>query len=430
LYLSACRFIVVRNQIVRITTSIFRKYRTTTWLLIAGHFMAMMILVSTCDVVSNESKLTGIVHYSGVEFAGSLSCRECHPALAESHQLTPHALTSASASPANVLGSFDAGKNELHLNERLKVVMDSSAAGLLQRGLVDGAEIHKKPMDIVIGSGRKGQSYLYWEDHVLYQLPVSYYSAGDTWSNSPGYPQDQLVFNRSIPGRCLECHSTFFRTEGGSAGREAFDPGQALMGVDCERCHGPAGDHVNFHRRNPSEKEPKHILNPARMTRQQKLDNCALCHAGIRENILPSFSYVVGENLNDYSYATYTADSAATLDVHGNQYGLLLASQCFKMSQMDCSTCHNVHAKETGQTKLFSARCMSCHARATESFCKQPEMPGLDLASNCIDCHMPALPSRQVFLQTSGNLNATPFYVRTHLIGVYDEKVKDLLLRK
>lgn len=388
----------------------------------------MVLLVATCDMKTNEPELSGVVHFSGREFAGSSTCASCHESVSESHSHTPHQLTSQIASLESVKGSFDSGENVVILNERLKVVMEQSDSGLFQRGFVGPTEVEKKPMEIVIGSGRKGQTYLYWEDHALFQLPASYYTADDTWTNSPGYSTDQLVFNRSIPARCLECHSTYFKTEKFVADRETFDPDQVMLGVDCERCHGPAADHVTFHVRYPEEREGKNIINPARLTRQRRLDNCALCHSGLRENLMPSFSYIVGKDLADYSYPGYQADSGATLDVHGNQYGLLLESKCFRMSEtMDCSTCHNVHVKETREVRLFSSRCMNCHEREGGNFCKQPEIHGLVLSNNCIDCHMPALPSRQVFLRSSQDAQAGEFYVRTHLIGVYEENVKKFL---
>lgn len=387
------------------------------------------MLVSTCDFKTQQVELAGVRHFSGKEFAGSRSCAPCHQEITEAHAHTPHALTSAYADTSTVKGSFVPGQNVLVLNERLKVMMEQTSSGLIQRGLVDDKEVANKPIDIVLGSGRKGQSYLYWEDHALFQLPVSYFSGADKWANSPGYPTDQLAFNRSIQARCLECHSTYFKTEKIISGSETFNPNQVMLGVDCERCHGPAADHVTFHFNNPDAKQPGNIINPERLTRQRRLDNCALCHSGLRENLMPSFSYTIGENLEDYSYPTYTADSAATLDVHGNQYGLLLESECFRNSEMDCSSCHNVHQKETKDLGLFSTRCMNCHVPGSDRFCKQPEVPGLQLSSNCIDCHMPALPSRQVFLTGTENAKPSSFFVRTHLIGVYEEKVKEYLAR-
>jgi hypothetical protein len=397
---------------------------------VAGaHLIALIMLVSTCDSTKSESELTGIIHPSGEEFAGSESCVQCHQSIVDSHRSTPHFLTSQPGEIETVKGSFDSAKNVLVLNERLKVVMEKIPSGLFQHAFVNGTEVDKKPIDITIGSGRQGQTYLFWKDDALYQLPVSYHAPSDSWSNSPGYPTDQIVFNRNVPARCLECHSTYFKTGKTIAGVETFDKNQSMLGVDCERCHGPSARHVNFHLNNPEEKNPRHVVNPANLTRQQKLDNCALCHSGIRENFMPPFSFLVGDNLDDFSFPGYSADSAVTLDVHGNQFGLLASSKCFRMSELDCSTCHNVHVKETGKLDIFSSRCMNCHKKGGDHFCTQPEIPGLVLSNNCIDCHMPALPSRQVFLRGLDRAKSTPFFVRTHLVGNYEKQIK-LFLEK
>lgn len=389
-----------------------------------GYILATVL---ACNTANNEQAVSGIYHASGQEFAGSETCMECHKTITQSHLLTPHYLTSRPATAETVKGSFDSGRNVLALNDRLRIIMQRTDEGLFQIGMVDSVVVDKGPFDITVGSGRQGQTYLYWHDSSLYQLPVSYHSGTDAWSNSPGYPTSQIVFDRGIPARCVECHSTNFRFTGSTSGLEKFDRSQVILGVDCERCHGPAAEHVTFHRDHPDAVQPMHIVNPARLTRQQRLDNCALCHSGIRDNFMPSFTFRVGDRLEDFSFPVYTADSAATLDVHGNQYGLLTSSKCFRMSDMDCSSCHNVHAKETAKLELFSSRCMSCHQKGSAAFCTQPEVPGLVLSTNCIDCHMPRLPSRQVFVRTSDNALPDPFFVRTHLVGKYREEVVKFL---
>jgi len=404
-----------------------RRNIRTTHLVYAGLIGALLLLVSTCDLRKSKNKFTGVAHYSGREFAGSEACGNCHQSITDSHVQTAHFQTSRPAGTESVSGSFDSGENVFVLDAKLKVFMEKSSEGLFQTGFVDGVEVGKKPMDIVIGSGKKGQTYLFWDSsNSLFQLPVSYYAPLDVWCNSPGYPRDQILFNRDVTARCLECHSTFFKVARAVEGRETFDRNQVMLGVDCERCHGPAADHVIFHNDNPGETEGKQIINPARLSRQQKLDNCALCHSGIRQNIMPSFTFMVGDNLEDFSYADSPTDGAS-LDVHGNQYGLLSASKCFRMSSMDCSSCHDVHVRETNRLDLFSARCMNCHSEENQNFCKQPEVPGLALGKNCIDCHMPALPSRKVFLQAPKSYKSTPFLIRTHLIATYPDQVKSFL---
>lgn len=370
-----------------------------------------------------------VTHPSGLQFAGSESCFACHADISARHRETPHFLTSQEGSDLSVKGSFDSGRNVVRLNDRLRIVMDKTGGRLFQRGIVADSTVERRPFDITIGSGRHGQSYLYWHENSLYQLPASYYAPDSVWTNSPGFPVDQIVFNRPITSRCLECHSTFFKQGRAIQQIETFDPKQVLLGVDCERCHGPAANHVAFHTENPDATEARYVVNPAQLIRDRRLDNCALCHSGIRNNFMPSFTYMVGDRLEDFSTPAYEADSAATLDVHGNQFGLLTLSKCFRMSELDCSTCHDVHSRETGNLKLFSTRCMNCHKPGTEHFCKQEPMPGLALEENCIDCHMPKLPSRQVFIQSGDHATRTPFFVRTHLVGTYKAQIQQFLDR-
>lgn len=395
--------------------------------MIAGLILAVCLSTATCDSLNNDVKLSGIVHPDGKAFAGSQSCGGCHSSIHDSHSKTPHFLTSHPADTASVKGNFDASRNTFTLGDGLEVVMQRKGDKLYQVGYVDGMEVNARPMDIVIGSGRKGQTFLYWNNSELFQLPVSYYSPLDAWCNSPGYPKDQILFNRNISGRCLECHGTFFKSEKSNDQAEVFDRNQVMLGVDCERCHGPAADHVTFHLAHPEERKAQRIINPDRLTRKQKLDNCALCHSGIRKMIRPSFSFIVGDKLEDYSIPDYAADEAANLDVHGNQFGLLTASECFRKSDMDCSSCHDVHVRETGNLELFSRRCMNCHAPGTPDFCKQIETPGLLLTSNCIDCHMPALPSSQVMLGMDDREQTIPDLVTTHRISIYSEEIKSYM---
>lgn len=404
----------------------FPKKIRTTHLLTVGLFLALAFLASTCDFAKRQREFSGVVHASGREFAGADKCVACHRSIAESHSRTPHFLTSRRAGIESVKGSFDSGRNVLVLNKKLKIEMEKTPAGLFQKGFADGVAVETRPFDITIGSGRQGQTYLYWEGKSLFQLPVSYLTATDSWSNSPGYPTDQLVFGRNVPARCLECHSTYFKTGRAVSGRETFDRNQVMLGVDCERCHGPAADHVNFHMDHPGQTAASYIVNPARLSRQQRLDNCALCHSGVRDNFMPSFTFMVGDRLDDFSSPVHGGDSA-TMDVHGNQYGLLISSKCFRMSDMDCSSCHDVHVKETKNLKLFSSRCMNCHKKGSAHFCKQPAVPGLELSENCIDCHMPAFPSRQVVVRASDYSEPEPFYVRTHLVSTYKTQVKEYL---
>jgi hypothetical protein len=363
-----------------------------------------------------------IVHTNGKAFAGSQSCQTCHKEIYATHVKTAHYLTSQPALEGNIKGSFAAGRNVFVMNDSLKAVMEKTDSGMYQVKYAGGKEDMRKRMDVVIGSGRKGQTYLYWSDNYLFQLPVSYYSPGDEWCNSPGYPTNNIIFSRNVPGQCIECHGTFLKGNKDPFGKTAYDKNSIIYGVDCERCHGPAAEHVAFHEDHPGDTKGKFIINPALLTRQQKLDNCALCHSGIRSGNWPSFSYVTGDKLDEYSRSFMVTDSTAPPDVHGNQYGLLSASKCFRMSKMTCSSCHDVHQDQAKDIAGFSQKCMNCHNGNAAPFCPKAMHAGKQATSNCIDCHMPAMASKKIFMEVSNKKDPVPALIRTHLIARYSDK--------
>jgi hypothetical protein len=285
-------------------------------------------------------------------------------------------------------------------------------------------------MDITVGSGRKGQTYLYWKENKLYQLPVSYFTPMDSWCNSPGFPTSMFKFYRQIPGQCMECHATDARLIKEEEEETIYDKQSVVLGITCERCHGPAVNHISFHQQNPEEKKGKYIINAGNLSRVQQLDACGFCHSGFRKQIKPSFSFAVGDKLDEFSTAAYTADSTATLDVHGNQNGLLASSKCFNLSQMNCSSCHNVHEAQYNEPKLFSQKCMGCHTSPAGKECKLLPPEKIKLSDNCIDCHMPMLPSNNILLQLPEKQTLHPDYVRTHRIAIYLKSTQEFLEKK
>jgi hypothetical protein len=381
------------------------------------------------NILCTQRPDTTIRNVYGQAFAGSLTCKTCHKDIYDHFVSSAHYRDSRPASAGTIRGSFDTGSNvfvyhgglQVQGGSRgdagLQVEMEMTDSGAFQTAVHSGHPYRRERFDIVIGSARKGQSYLYWKDKALYQLPVSY-AVGGGWCISPGYTADSPFFDRRVPAACLECHATNARTVfiSNKDYGDFFDRGQLIYGVDCERCHGPGEEHVRFQTMNPDEKTGRYIVNTGRLSRQQRLDACALCHSGSRYPLKPPFSYRVGDRLDDFSQAKYLPEEASTLDVHGNQYGLLGTSKCFISSGMDCSTCHRVHVNEEGDVKQFSQRCLSCHNGAGHVSCKMPATAGLVLSDNCIDCHMPVVASQKLILKGFGGVG-----VRTHHIAIYAE---------
>jgi hypothetical protein len=360
-------------------------------------------------------------------YAGAAACIGCHKAIYDSFTATSHYITSRPASAEFIKGSFEKGENFFSYNPFMNVQMENKDGRFFQTSYINGEPIQSEAIDIVVGSGKKGQTYLYWKQNLMYQLPVSYHVPSKSWCNSPGYPPGMPRYNRLIPGRCLECHGSKAVIEDVGNNIHNIDRNSIVYGVDCERCHGPSADHVAYHSANPKNTISKHTLGLKKLSRQQNLDLCALCHSGFRTQIKPVFTYKAGDKLNDFLLSTYHSDSATTPDVHGNQYELLTASKCFQNSQMTCSSCHNPHNNEADNTGLFSQRCISCHNSAANSECKIKNAGSLSITENCIDCHMPLQPSKAIFLQLQDPAKSTPDYVRTHRVAIYTDATKDFI---
>lgn len=376
-----------------------------------------------CTLLNRSSDSQHTLEIDKNSFAGSASCRNCHKNIYDSFVHTAHYLTSRPAAQEFIKGSFDSGKNIYEYNQFVKVEMDNVNDSFYQTEFINNIPIETESFDIVVGSGRKGQTYLYWRSNQLFQLPVSYYVPMQSWCNSPGYPSAISKFSRQIDAQCLECHGTYAKANATASGGTLFDKEQIIYGIECERCHGPAKQHVAFYTAHPNDTTSKFIINTKHLSRLQQLDGCALCHSGIRNAIQPPFSFFTGDTLSNYSTEKYNPDSSAMLDVHGNQYGLLTASKCFRSAQqMNCSTCHNVHEKETNNIQLFSQHCMSCHNNVTHDTCTLHDRGGIVLSNNCIDCHMPLLASRKIFLELSDPKKSSPDFVRTHKIAIYQKE--------
>ncbi|MFL5772726.1 MAG: multiheme c-type cytochrome [Flavisolibacter sp.] len=363
------------------------------------------------------------------QFAGSRACAGCHSDIYEKHLHTEHHHTSELPTDQSIAGSFEDGKNVYSFNMLQKVRMEKIDSAFYQVHYSNGSEVKRARFDIVVGSGRKGQSYLYWIGDRLSQMPITYFTPAAQWSNSPGYPPSDIVFYRPITSRCLECHSTYFHktSENNKEGEDEFDRNQILFGVECEKCHGPGAMHVDFQTKNPSVKEAKFIVNPGKLPRDRMLDLCALCHGGRMTKTKPSFSFQAGDTLSDYFSKPAVDMSAGSIDVHGNQLGLLSFSKCFTLGNVTCTNCHNVHENENNKTEIFSQRCMNCHSEGHAKTCKMTAAIGPAITKNCIDCHMPKQPSHAIAVYLEESTTPTPVLMRTHYIKIYPEETRKVM---
>ena len=390
------------------------KRQLLIWVLISS----LIIALSQCTGSNNNSTA------KEGDYAPKETCVTCHKDISKMYAASAHFHTSAPVSPQ----MFKAvPKNaEFYFNDSLKVVIENRKDGVFQVTYAGGKEKGAERFDIAFGSGEKAMTFGYWGKRGLFQLPLTHYTKLDKWMNSPGFPTDHPNYGRAIIGGCLECHASFAKTKmvksGSLSVTEEVEKGSIVYGIDCQRCHGPAAKHVEFHEANPELKTSKYIVKIRDLSRQQRIDNCAVCHSGSdQETQQSTFSFQPGDTLANY-YSPYSSTPDEP-DVHGNQYQMLASSACYIKSDMDCSSCHNTHKTEKNNPVLYSQRCLNCH---TVSAHPPNAKLGKTISNNCIDCHMPVLPSRVISFQESGKQQKAPYLLRSHRIAIYPDETKKI----
>ncbi len=324
-----------------------------------------------------------------------------------------------------MLGRFGSGGNVLTISDEAKnpelpslfFVMQKTDSGFSETAVTGwGKETHKRreSIDVVTGSGTRGQTYLYWQGDKLFELPVSYWADGKRWVNSPGYTDGTADFTRPVNPGCMECHASYIAAASRDPMTNTYVRGSLVTGITCESCHGGGAVHVAKYTASAEHASDTAILNPAKFTRDLQVDACAVCHSGIqRKALLAAYSYVPGRPLKDY-FEAMPGEAAEHPDVHGNQVGLLQRSKCYQGSAtMSCSTCHNVHEPEMAAA-TYSEKCMTCHQWQS---CGVAKTQGAAIKTKCIECHMPVEETKVIASETAGQ--TVRARMRNHWIKVY-----------
>ncbi len=276
-------------------------------------------------------------------YVGDAACAKCHAHESTLYAHTAHRMASQLPSSQSVLGSLGAGANLLQIMGKdadavrdaplplLSFRMEQQGEHMVETALTGWpGNLHRRSeqIDLVTGSGVRGQTYLYWQGDRLFELPVSYWSEGHRWINSPGYIDGTADFSRPVYPGCLECHASYIRAASSEASTNRYAKDTLVTGIGCETCHGGGAKHVARYSSNQAggatnPTDQPAILNPAKFARDLQIDACAVCHGGTARTALqPAFSFVPGRPLSEY-FTPLQVPSSDHPDVHGDRVGLL-----------------------------------------------------------------------------------------------------------
>lgn len=332
----------------------------------------------------------------GQATGGSAVCAECHRTIYDSYRATPMARSARKLDSAPTPERFDrASFNHASSGYRYRVSVRKGAF-LLEFDKANGGVRGSTMLAYAVGSGTRAFSYLISEDGFLYEAPIAYYAAGNSWALAPGYDQYSYPFlTRPIAPGCLSCHASSLQAEPMTLNRYRSPP-FLEGGVACERCHGSGDSHVSKMRSGELAGGPE-ILNPAKLAPANRDSICAQCHlTGDVRVMRPGSdwsSFQPGSRLNDYQTVFVRAQKVDGMTVTGHVENLAL-SKCKRMSGdgLWCGSCHDPHQVPAPEesSAWFRARCLSCHSTKP---CSETQTARMKKKDDCIGCHMPKSPA-------------------------------------
>jgi predicted CXXCH cytochrome family protein len=335
-----------------------------------------------------------------------VACRSCHREIYERYSTTPMARSFYRAENAAVIEDWDRNNRFYHQpSDRYYEMTRRNGKLFVRRYQQDESRQPMNSLELavthIMGSGMRARSYLHqtaqgW----IVELPVSWYSQEQSWGMAPGYDRPRHPdFSRTVNHKCMFCHNAYpdFPNERARQGWDAdiSFPVSLPSGIDCQRCHGPGGQHVR-------DASARSIVNPARLSPDRQMDLCMQCHLESTTFRLPDsyrrfgrgfYSYVPGEPLADYMVHFDHASGTG----HDDKFEIVSAayrlrkSACFVKSKgrMVCTTCHDAHhtVPPEGRASYYRQRCMGCHSADT-AFRHKME-PAAFGTMDCLPCHMP-----------------------------------------
>ena len=385
--------------------------------------------VQSTKAIDPEQDATEKQVASNPGYLGPQACAKCHAERVAEFQQTRHFLACTKPSSASMPSEFSDGHGRLYVAEDagLRFEMSRSGENFFQTAIrvtPSGEERTTSQIGLVYGDGAASDEvYFAWHNDQLSELPVVWLHPTKQLGASALDPGGGGSFGRDMLPRCLECHNTWFEHVVGSSNQ--YNRDSFIMGVTCEKCHGPGKDHVAFHQAHPEMKTAAAITHPGHLSRERLMDLCAQCHSNAIKYRQPPLSYRPGEPLEAY-FKTLDPKNAEE-DRVANQTEYLRESKCFQKSDtMTCITCHDPHRRNEATGLSPSQRsCAKCHQA---SDCGEQDRLPMPLRADCVSCHMPRVNKIQVYFHTADDNFVSPVKRCEHRIAVYPEVRDELVL--
>lgn len=329
------------------------------------------------------------------QYAGSQSCRECHPGQFAKWKASHHGLAERKPDAKLDDAAFVPAKTFTHGSQSTTV--SKQDADYILTALGFGNKVAPYKVERVIGHDPLRQFLVDGGNGRLQAMEACFDPRQGDWFNVYGSEDRKpgewghwtgrgMVWNQM----CATCHNTRLR-KNYDAATDSYKTTMAEMSVSCESCHGPMKSHNEWQKANRGVKGDPTIT---KWSRDQHIENCAGCHAR-RGEITGDF--VPGESFWDHYHLTIT-DQSDTYFPDGQirdenyEFSSFLSSRMHNAG-VRCMDCHDMHSMKT--ILPGNQLCMRCHTQG--GFPNAPVIlpeahsfhQTASTGNQCVNCHMP-----------------------------------------
>ncbi len=369
------------------------------------------------------------------EYVGAQTCRTCHPEQHASWDATYHSSMTQLPTRESVRGRFDGAP----------VSFFGASARPFERGgefCIDLPPIGAEPartatVALAVGSRRYQQYFELVGEAVggaYRRLPLVWHIGDERWMHMNGvflapdnndWSRHQSLWNEN----CIFCHNTapspgLELAADGEPAPKRFDSSVADLGISCEACHGPGGEHARKHRSplarygaHHTRGEDDSIVDPLALDQAQATALCGQCHsqrlpsppekiwtymesgptfrpgdtlAGHVEPIRRDTPPLGGDASRGFE-ERFWSDGTARLTAY--EFLGVTQSPCYGGGELTCFSCHVMHGGDVhGQIEprmRTDAACTQCHVEIAADVRAHTHHEPASSGSRCLDCHMP-----------------------------------------
>jgi predicted CXXCH cytochrome family protein len=373
------------------------------------------------------------------EYVSSDACRSCHPrehaTWHASHHRTMTRAARASTARARMDGTQLALDGRAYTlstrgDELWATLPDLDALADAEREERADAAVPTVERRLLLATGSHRYEG-FWvagrREGELRMLPFVYLLSEGVWMprrdvflQPPGAPQHNVRWNSN----CIQCHAVAGRPRH-DARLDRFDTETVELGIACEACHGPGGEHVRayasplarYRRRGEPGADPT-IVQPARLSAERSAAVCGQCHAyafpkdeedwwqnGYARAFRPGAPLEASRTLialsKDGPELDTTLESIfwpdGSVRVGGREYNGMVLSKCFTEGHGDrkitCTSCHAMHESDpAGQLDRRlpgDESCLRCHESMRGRAAQHTRHREGSSGAACVACHMP-----------------------------------------